>query len=226
MKILKLVPPIFLVIALFSTGTQISSCVKEVPIHDTITIIKVDTLTIIDSSNCYDLKDGLVAWYNFNKGSLKDSSGNNNHIIFNNATQTTDRKGRANNAYLFNGNGSYMKVANSPTINTVNKISLFALVKINGFYQGKCHGNRIIMKGNADYLTGTYLLTYDDAFYTNGQNCNNISVDTLHQTFYGIATTTPESGNFQYVQKEQWYSLVYTNDGITAKLYINGVLAV
>ena len=101
--------------------THLSSCEKIVHKTDTLylkdtltintrdTINTTDTLTIVDSINCscYDLTDGLIAYYNFNNGNLDDSSGHGNNIIFNNATKTTDRFGRANNAYLFNGTSTY-----------------------------------------------------------------------------------------------------------------------
>jgi len=46
--------------------------------------------------------NGLVAWYPFT-GNTLDSSGNNNHGTNNGATLTTDRFGKANSAYSFNG---------------------------------------------------------------------------------------------------------------------------
>jgi Concanavalin A-like lectin/glucanases superfamily len=228
MKLLKSILIALFVASLFVTGgSTMSSCTKETIIRDTIirrdTIFKRDTLRIIDSV-CYNLKDSLVAWYKFTAGSLKDSSGKNNDIVFNNATATADRFGKANNAFLFNGNGSYMKVTNSPSLNTANKISLFAIVKVNGFYPGTCHGNRIIMKGDADFLSGNYTLTFDDNAYTNAQNCFIVTPDTLHQNFFGLNTTAPPGGYTPYVQKNQWYTLVYTSDGITSKMYVNGEL--
>ena len=112
-------------------------------------VIIKDTIRIVDSSNCscYDLTDGLVAYYNFNNGSLKDSSGKGNHISFSNAVKTTDRFGTANNAYLFNGTGSYMQVPNSASLNREGVITLMAILKMNGFYNGACHGNQIFQKG-------------------------------------------------------------------------------
>jgi hypothetical protein len=101
-------------------------------------------------------KDGLIAWYNFNGSTLKDSSGKNNHIIFNNAVPTTDRFGKPNNAYLFNGTSSYMKVNNSTSLNPQGKISLMAIVKLNGFYIGPCHSNQIFKKGFSDQRDGIY----------------------------------------------------------------------
>ena len=115
---------------LITGPVAVTSCEKEI-IRDTIivtdTLVIKDTLTLIDTV-CYDLKDGLVAWYNFNGGTLKDSSGKDNHINFNNATLTTDRFGKPNNAYLFNGTSSYMSVPNSTSLNP-SLISIVAMVK-------------------------------------------------------------------------------------------------
>ena len=81
MKFLKLISgPALIAVLLLSAQTQISSCKKEeVIIRDTV-LIKGDTVVVKDSSGCYDLKDGLIAHYNFNSGSLADLSGNGNTI--------------------------------------------------------------------------------------------------------------------------------------------------
>jgi len=229
-NLFKLSPFILLGLILFSTGTQMTSCVKETIIRDTVTITKrdtlnkTDTLTIIDSSSCYDLKDGLVAWYNFNNGSTKDSSGYNNHIVFNNATLVADRSGRPNRAFQFNGTNNYMRIQNSPSLNMTNKISLFALIKVNGFYYGTCHGNWIIMKGEDGPPYPHYTLNFDDNYITNAQNCFINIPDTLRQTISGTSTFNPVKGYYPYVQKNKWYNLIYTCDGITAKLFIDGEL--
>ena len=49
-----------------------------------------------------DLKNGLVACYPFN-ANAKDETGNGNNGTVNGATLTTDRFGKANSAYNFNG---------------------------------------------------------------------------------------------------------------------------
>jgi hypothetical protein len=49
-----------------------------------------------------NLKNGLVACYPFN-ANAKDESGNGNNGTVNGATLTTDRFGKANSAYSFNG---------------------------------------------------------------------------------------------------------------------------
>src|SRR5258705_4476505 len=114
---------------------------------------------------------GLMAYYPFS-GNANDVSGNNNNPVFNNATLTADRFGNPNSAYSFNGTSSYTRILNSATLNFNTQMSITAWVKVAGFYQGPCHGNRMIMKGDGDGLTGNYLLGYDDHGFTNGQNCS------------------------------------------------------
>ena len=93
--------------------------------------------------------------------SLTDSSGYNNNIIFNNATKTIDRFGNPNNAYLFNGSSSYMRVQNSPSLNP-NNITMYAIVNVAGFYTGVCSGNQILMKGHQYQTNGLYALAFSD----------------------------------------------------------------
>jgi hypothetical protein len=210
-----------LFIILFSLQVNISSCTKEV-VTDTLYVR--DTVRIFDSTscNCYDLSDGLVAYYNFNNGSLKDSSGNNNHITFSNAVKTTDRYGRANNAYLFNGSSSYMQVANSTSLNPSTGITLMATFKPAGFYNGSCSVNQVFGKGWNDYIDGHYTLRFVSA-----AGCG-APTDTSREYPYGaygnLNGRPSAAAETFYLHTNQWYNLVYTfNDGV-ASLYINGVL--
>ncbi len=224
MKFLKLISgPALIALLLLSAQTQISSCKKEeIIIRDTV-LIKGDTVVVKDSSGCYDLKDGLIAHYNFNSGSLADLSGNGNTITFNNATATTDRFGKASNAFLFNGSSSYMRVPNSTSLNP-KYISIVAIVKPNGFYTGTCGANNILCKGSVSNSTGVYGLQI-----YNANGCNS-SADTTKEYFGGfIGDTSPGSAasaiaDTDFIHSGLWYNVVYTYDGITSKLYINGVL--
>src|ERR1700679_2166641 len=141
-------------------------------------------LSFIISNAQVNLTQGLMAYYPFN-GNANDASGNNNNPSFNSATLTSDRLGNANSAYHFNGS-EYIQIPNNPGINSTNQISLCAWVRPTGFYQGLCHGNSILMKGDADYLTANYFLRFDDEAYTSGQNCSNPTPDINHETFYGL----------------------------------------
>lgn len=166
----------------------------------------------------------MIAYYNFNGGNLNDSSGLNNNIFFNSATKTTDRFGTANNAYLFDGSSSYMVVKNNPSLNP-NKITLFAIIKVNGFYAGSCDGNQILSKGYPYDIDGFYSMH----FFDYSSNCGPPNVN--NETFGGIYGDDIPQGagagvgvDSVKVKTGQWYFLVYTYDGSTAKFYINGQL--
>jgi len=166
-----------------------------------------------------ELNKGLVAYYSFN-GNANDVSGNNNHPVFNNASLTANRFGEPNSAYHFNGTDTYMKIPNSKTLNLGNQITLSVWVRPTGFYSGICHANSILLKGVADYYPGNYALRFDDALFTNGQGCSGDPLtDVTHENFRG--TGTPQKTYTPYINTNQWYSVVYTNDGTTARLYVD-----
>jgi len=170
-----------------------------------------------------NLSAGLVAYYPFS-GNANDASGNGNNAIFNNATLTADRFGNPNSAYNFNGVNNYIQIPNAPSINPSNQISLCAFVRPKGFYLGPCHGNSVLMKGDADYLPGNYQIRFDDNAYTFQNNCNTSIVDVIHQNFYSIGAQTPSPGYTPYINKDQWYCIVYTYDGTTSRFYIDATL--
>jgi hypothetical protein len=222
MKFLKRILASFAVGAfLFSTSTQFSACTKDV-IHDT--VFKKDTIRIIDSV-CYDLTDSLIAWYKFTGGSLKDSSGKNNHIVFNNATASTDRFGVSNNAYSFNGTSNFMTANNSSSLNP-KIISMMAIIKVNNFYTGLCRANNILSKGYNDYASGFYAFR----FINPGPDCSS-PLDVTKEYFdgafgdntpYGAATGA--RADTVAIKTNRWYNVIYTYDGIDSKIYIDGAL--
>ena len=169
-----------------------------------------------------NLDKGLQAYYPFN-GNANDASGNNNNPIFNNATITADRFGNPNSAYHFNGMYQYMRIANKPSLNFSNQISLSVWVRPTGFYYDICHASQLISKGGGNYNPGNYALRFDDALYSLGSGCNGSVCDSVHQNFRGTGTVLkPYGGDF--IKKNQWYNVLYTNDGRTARLYVDCVL--
>jgi len=162
---------------------------------------------------------GPVAWYPFD-GNNKDISGNNNHPVFNNATLTKDRFGVDKKAYHFNGLNSYMRIPNSATLNFNNTITLAVWVRPTGFYYDICHASVILSKGGGNYEPGNYALRFDESLYTDGQGCSGEKLtDSIHQNFRGTGTALKPYTPF--IKKNQWYSVIYTNDGTTAKLYVD-----
>lgn len=166
-----------------------------------------------------NLSEGLRAYYPFS-GNAQDASGNNNNPVFNNATLTADRFGKPASAYHFNGIDNYMRIPNSASLNLGNTITVFAWVRPTGFYYDVCHANSILTKGNGNYKSGTYALRFDDALYTEGQGCDGEPLkDSIHLNFRGTGTILKP---YQpYVNKNEWYAVMYTNNGITAKLYVD-----
>jgi hypothetical protein len=174
------------------------------------------------SSAQTNLSQGLAAYYPFNNNA-KDESGNNNNPVFNNATLTADRFGNANSAYHFNGKNSYIKFLNSPSLNSKNTISLSVWVRPTGFYYDICHASQILAKGGGNYMDGSYALRYDDALYTQGNGCSGEMLkDSTHHNFRGTGTGT--TSYLPFIKKNEWYNLVYINDGDSAKLYVNCAL--
>ncbi len=165
-----------------------------------------------------NLDQGLRAYYPFN-GNANDVSGNNNNPVFNNAKLTNDRFGKPNSAYHFNGINNYMRIPNSPSLDLNNQITLSVWVRPTGFYYNMCHASSIISKGGGNYTPGDYALRFDDALYSAGTGCSDSIPDTLHQNFRGTGTTLRPY--LPYINKDQWYSVIYTNDGTTAKLYVD-----
>ena len=165
-----------------------------------------------------DLAKGLVAYYPFN-GNANDASGNGNNPTFNNATLTSDYYGTPNSAYLFNGVDNYIRIPNSNSLNPGNQISLCVWVKPIGFYTGPCYNNMMLGKEVEDYVDGNYSLRFSDVL--NG--CTD-SASIANEHFFGPNGETNLSE--PALQKNQWYSVVYTTDGIKAKMYVNCKLVV
>jgi hypothetical protein len=166
-----------------------------------------------------DLTKGLKAYYPFD-GNATDMSGNHNNPVFNNTQLTTDRLGNKNSACHFNGRNSYIRIPNTPSLNFNDQITIAVWVRPTGFYYDICHANSIMSKGTANYVPGNYALRYDDALYTDGQGCSGDPLkDSAHQNFR--STGTPLKAYTPFVNKNQWYSVVYTNDGTTASLYVD-----
>lgn len=227
MKVLSLLSTgTFIALVFFGTTVPMNSCTKTETIRDTV-IVK-DTINIPCNCDEESLKKGLVAYYNFKGGNLNDSSGKGNHITFNNATKTTDRFGNADGAYLFNGNSSYMQVANSASLNPgVDKgFTIMAVVKMNGFYSGNCNSSQILGKlGNSDYVNGSYALRISDASF----NCS-APIDVNNMVFhagYGDRNVNNGAGAISEnprITTNKWYTVVFTYGDGVAKMYVDGVL--
>ncbi|MFM2387455.1 MAG: hypothetical protein RL660_2212 [Bacteroidota bacterium] len=175
-----------------------------------------------------NLGQGLKLYLPLN-GNATDFSGNSNNGIISGATFTADQYGQANSALMFDGIDDFIEVANSNALQISDSMSMCAKVYVTGFYSGLCQSNCIIQKGNNDFNNGHYSLRFGDAPFDN--DCNQLNQN--NQTFYGhlknLGSFPQGSGPGQagagpYIQPNQWYCVVYTWDGDTIKMFVDGVL--
>jgi len=150
---------------------------------------------------------GLVAWWPFT-GNAIDSSGNGNDGTVTGATLTTDRFGNSNSAYYFSSASCATRI--DVTVNTTSilnglTIATWVLRSGNG-----CIGPRLFeffpLTGDA----GNVQWIWDNTGYTR----------------FGSTTSTTISYNssFVAVSDNVWTHLVYTNDGLYARFYQDGLL--
>jgi gliding motility-associated-like protein len=162
-----------------------------------------------------DLNLGLRAYYPFSVNA-NDVSGNNNNPVFNNATLTADRFGNPNSAYHFNGTDNYMQIPNSASLNMPNKMSVALWVKATGYYTGPCYNNMLVTKSATTTLPSNFYVRFADVY--NG--CT--APTTIDERFSGNNTVAPTP----LVQLNEWYSVVWTSDGVLERIYVNCVLKV
>lgn len=149
--------------------------------------------------------EGLVAFYKF-EGDASDWTTNGNHGIASNVSLTTNRFGKANAAYRFEGTpDSVIRVPDSPSLNLSNALTLAAWVN---FDAGGFISSRILMKGN-----------YDLAFSGAGpvESRPGFTVKTPLETL--LLTPTPVT------QAGHWHFIAGTYDGSTMRLFVDGVQA-
>lgn len=92
------------------------------------------------------INDGLIAHWSFD-GHANDAINNNNGTLHGGVTLTTDRNGRPNSAYLFNGIDGYISVPDSPSLNPTNQLTITFWVFVDGF-TGRYKWSSIIYKGD------------------------------------------------------------------------------
>lgn len=184
-------------------------------------------LLIVSSFSAFaqvDLNKGLVLYLPF-KGNTLDASPKGNHATNYGATLTADQWGNPNSAYRFDGTSSYMRIANAASLQCDTQITLCARVSVKGFYDGLCYGNSIIDKGYPDNISGNYNLRFL-ASNNISESCSfkDTTQHNYYGSFYNQIPTRLIRYNAPYIKPSEWDCLVYTYDGTTARMYVNGVL--
>lgn len=150
--------------------------------------------------------DHLAAFYPF-AGNADDVSGNGNHGTVHNAELTTDRFGRADNAYMFDGTDANIEIENSSPLILTEAISIAAWVNLPDLSRNV---QNIVRKGrvsagSSDCSYALYVRSYDEfAFYFSGGS--------VHQTAS------------QDLTENRWFHLAATFDPVAqeVRLYLDG----
>jgi hypothetical protein len=147
------------------------------------------------------INQGLVGYWPFN-GNVKDATPYGNNATVNNASLTSDRKGRANSAYAFSTSPSYLNIA--PTLPYGSFVTVSAWVKQNTL---ALHG---IVQHQFPTSNGGWILQTDAS---------------------GSVAFAVYLGGAQYVAQcpastmntTAWHHLAGTYDGTTLLTYFDGV---
>ncbi|RMF63822.1 MAG: LamG domain-containing protein, partial [Bacteroidetes bacterium] len=158
--------------------------------------------------------DGLVAYYPFN-GNANDESGNGHDGTVNGATLTSDRFGRDDVAYSFDGNNDYIEVPSDPGF-TMSEISISAWIWLDRDI-GNEQARIVNRQSTSGGLEAWGLEIFGNNYASSGPgNKLAFHANTGTDAANTISPTLLETG--------RWYHVVGTSDGIEARLYINGVL--
>jgi hypothetical protein len=157
-----------------------------------------------------DLKNGLIACYPFN-GNARDESGNDNNGTINGATLITDRFGKANSAYNFDG-GSYIAV--SPNQFTNESYTYSVWVNLDAVPSEEDNNTFVAIGGpGADQVlscTNNYSTLSAKGFQSGGYNVGN---PVISNNWTGVLPTL-----------NRWYHVLVTRDNVSLKLYVDGIL--
>jgi hypothetical protein len=157
---------------------------------------------------------GLVAQYLFN-GNAQDNSGKGHHgTVAGSTTLTADRNSVANSAYNFSAStGSAITVPDSPDFNITAGMTVACWFKLNQTYGG--HSEQILYQFKYPENVGWAIsVNQDSGTYGAG----NYGIQ-----FQGNSVSATCVVPFSEVNK--WIHVAGTYDGVTLKLYTNGVLA-
>ena len=154
---------------------------------------------------------GLIAHYPFIKNA-SDASGSGNHGILIGATPVTDRFGRANNAFSFDGVDDYITTSSSFPAPGPNQFSLSLWFRTSSTTGGKLIGAGRSQIGESK--------NYDRHIYMNntGQLYFGVFQDDQYPNGHKLINTTAAFND------NQWHHVVATLSPAGIKLYVDGVL--
>lgn len=178
-----------------------SSCKKGSTVDPQV----IDSLTV-----------GLIAYYPFNNTAV-DFTGNGNDGLVYNITGTSDRNGKVNAAYHFDGVSSYIQVKDSQALRlNGTDYTINTWIKLDQY--NATNGSFVLSKRTSGPADGWGLSI------TNYSAPNNIVTKGL--MFFGPGGTDPYGLGTKVLALNQWYMIttVYNYSKQQVSFYINGVL--
>jgi hypothetical protein len=153
--------------------------------------------------------NGLVAYYPFN-GDANDLSGNGNHGIIEGAELIKDRFDQENSAFSFDGKKSTIlaNVKNMPAIDSPQSFSWWFRINTNPTYIDELGADNMIALVDSGKGIGIQFGFRAPGYQSLGFDGWNWGGGTL------LEANQPEVN--------EWHHCVYTYDGATHQLYVNG----
>jgi gliding motility-associated-like protein len=176
--------------------------------NDTV-VVNVSNNCCVDCKDPFPLNTGLIGCYPFNGNANDESPNGNNGTAFANATLTTDRKGVASKAYLFNGaSTSYIRIPASASLNTASMTN----------FSFGCWFNPSIS------ASARRIFCIQDATNKNYDLSYNHVVNKLNYiNFNGTSDNINFTSNIVF-SPNTWYYITIIIAGNNTQLYVNGVL--
>jgi len=165
---------------------------------------------------------GLVAWWPLNGTALAMSVSGNNGTIYGGVSNTTDRFGKTNSAFLFDGNDGYIGV---PTLDSLKytPITYSAWVVVKSYLPSPFNGLRIravIGRLSTSKIDGGVIALHAGKGFNNGMDDNTFGMYRMGGN-EGVNTTSKTKPVLN-----KWTHIVYTQDNIRGswKWYMDGIL--
>jgi hypothetical protein len=161
-----------------------------------------------------EIKDGLVAYYPFNGNANDESSNGNNATPKGGIQLTSNRTGKANSAYVFDGVDDYLDLAGTASLNPLRlSITLWFNMDNNG---------KMSLIGNNNTANGFPTL-YNTAlnYFAPGAHFMVRKSGTCGDFSNGPNEFVQVPFNFE---PGKWYCYAATYDGLKAKIYVDGQL--
>jgi hypothetical protein len=158
---------------------------------------------------------GLVAYYPFN-GNADDETGYGNNGVVNGATLTTDRFGKADKAYAFDGIDDMIRVTQNANLNAITKTTI-------SFWANHNQVTRTTdgFDWQAYISKDTFGKWFSSMLCTNPAGCGGEQPLTFYTP--GLSKTDTRY-NWSTVSPNVWCYITLSNDGTTSKIYVNGII--